>query len=232
VVAFRCEAESSPAIIAGNGAGVVAVHALPLASHDAIAFDIGAEALSAALDAYSSVSGISVICDGSLARGRVSAPIRDTMTPRAALEALLQNTGLSGIFTGAGNAIIVMKPSIAAGINGAAAAGAVVPLGAIHVDAPGGAPLPIGSHGLYAKLMEFEMQRVLSRDARAGGHFEAKLRVWVDATGVVRRLDLVTSTAREPLGQAIVQPFKNIRIGPPPPGLPQPVSIRVAVSGD
>ncbi|MCR9268345.1 MAG: TonB-dependent receptor plug domain-containing protein, partial [Alphaproteobacteria bacterium] len=58
-------------------------------------FDIPAQALADALTLFGQQAAVQVSAHGDLARGRTSSAISGTMTPRAALSALLAGTGLS-----------------------------------------------------------------------------------------------------------------------------------------
>jgi hypothetical protein len=198
-------------------------------------FDIEAQALPAALDAYSMASRVSVLCDGVLARGRISATLRGVRTVREALVDLLKDTGLTAVFTDTRNAIIVLDPSTPPVAFGIAPTDTAVALGAIHVDAPSAALEPHtgavrGSGGFYAYLVQSQLEHALRQNVRVAGHFQMRMRIWVDPAGVVQRSEVVSSTANLPLGESIRHTLENLPIGqPPPPDLLQPVTVRVAV---
>lgn len=197
-----------------------------------IAFDIESTGLQQALDAFSAASGISILCDGALAHGRVSAALQGVMTPQVALTTLLADTGLTATFSSEYTAHILLPGAPMEGAIVPELSDTAMPLGVIHVEAPVTAPGFLRSRGLYARLMQYELQRALRRNSRLiGNRDEAHVRIWVDATGAVERSELVGTTERLPLGRAIARALEDLAVGQPPPvDFPQPVSIRVAVS--
>jgi iron complex outermembrane receptor protein len=70
-------------------------------------FDIRAQSLSAALQAYSEQSGLVVTAPPDLLKGRAAAQVSGEMTPEAALNRLLERSGLSMRRTAGGGIVIV-----------------------------------------------------------------------------------------------------------------------------
>lgn len=192
-------------------------------------YNIQAGSLPTALDDFSAASGVQVLYDGTLASGRVSSPVRGQMNADTALGELLQGTGLAAVFTRDGNVIIVLSPDAVKVLYTPPPATSARELGAIHVDVPKIAL----TGGVYATLVQYELQRVLrSKPDLLVGRYQAQVRIWVDASGVVQRSQLVASNANTRCQEGLIELLKHMSVGqPPPPDLPQPVSIHVAVSG-
>ncbi len=192
-------------------------------------FNIQSAPLPTALDDFSAASGIQVLYDGALANGRVSATVRGVMTADAALAQLLQGTGLSATFTRDRNVIIVLSPDSVKVLYAPAPVTTATELGEIHVDVPRNST----SGGMYATLVQYQLQRALRKKPELlVGNYQAQVRIWVDAAGVVQRSQMVASNANTRFEEALLAALKNMVVGEPPPAdLLQPVSIRVAVSG-
>ncbi|MDC7789430.1 TonB-dependent receptor [Rhodoplanes sp. TEM] len=75
---------------------------------------VPAGALTPALNRLATQTGLQILFDAGLARGKTTAGARGTMTSGAALSAVLAGTGLSARFTGP-NAVTIGGPSVAVG---------------------------------------------------------------------------------------------------------------------
>jgi iron complex outermembrane recepter protein len=79
-------------------------------AQDQRAFDIPAQPLGGALNAFGRQSGLQVTVDSSLAAGVQSQAVAGTMTSAEALDRLLAGTGIAGRFTG-NRTVVLTKPS-------------------------------------------------------------------------------------------------------------------------
>ena len=95
----------------------------------AIAFNIGAQDLGSALNAFADRAGLRLLFPSNLVAGRRSPGIKGTLTPNQALTRLLAGSGLTHRFTSA-NTVTIVDPST---ISASAAAGGL-PAGAIPLD--------------------------------------------------------------------------------------------------
>jgi hypothetical protein len=75
-----------------------------------IAFDIPAQPLAPALDAYSAATGREVFYDGASGMGERSTAVMGTLTPDSALKTLLAGTGLVALRSGAADYTLVVAP--------------------------------------------------------------------------------------------------------------------------
>src|SRR5690348_8933141 len=97
------------------GATATVLAAPPSSGADAgtHAFHISAGPLAEALHQFVAQSGLQVLYDPALAEGHAAARIDSVSTPRAALDALLRNTGLVYEFTDSGTVVIKRAPPAA-----------------------------------------------------------------------------------------------------------------------
>lgn len=100
--------------LAGMAAGLppaaFGAEATPLSAQAgaaAVAFDIPAGPLPAALAIFGERSGLTLLYPAELARGRLGKGVSGTLTPETALSRLLQGSGLTYRFTGAGTVTLV-----------------------------------------------------------------------------------------------------------------------------
>lgn len=167
-----------------------------------IAFDIAAQPLSSALDAFSAVTGLQLVYDGALAQGRRSNAVFGTMSPQEALRGLLAGSGLMPV---RGSDAFTVIPSDAAGPPKQTLAGLMPYLGAMQASlASAFCRLPETRPGSYATTLEF----------------------WIGPSGQILKPHLFGSTdpARD---QAIVRLLGDLSIQHPPPDLPQPIIIAI-----
>jgi hypothetical protein len=179
-----------------------------------ITFKLPALPLAAALDAYSKLTGYAALVDGELAAGRVSAPVRGTYTPREALRRLLVGTGLTARYASE-TAFTLLAEDDARTQGGDRGAP-----GAIATDR---------SPALrrYAGIVQTTLKRALCPSAQTRpGQYRAAMQLWIDKSGVVRRVHLLASTGLKQRDAAIERVLAQLVIDqPPPPALPQPLTL-------
>jgi hypothetical protein len=116
--------------------------ALPSASRQ-FAFDIPAQPLATALEAYSSVTGMETLYDSTVARERRSAAVRGSFTAAHALRALLSGTSLT-VRSIAHDAVTIERPPASV--------------------QPAAGPDPDNStHGSYYSLVQAGLQRAFCK---------------------------------------------------------------------
>jgi hypothetical protein len=189
-------------------------------------FDIAAQNLGDALDLYSRRTGVAVLMDQRYAQ-RQSAAVRGPYAAGAALQVLLEGTGLQSRLSDA-QAVIVYAPA------GAAAIAADVPPVAIlaAADIPG-ATQGGGDHAAYVGRLQHVLLGLLCRAAqtRPGG-YRLALQLYLNRAGVVDRVHLLDSTGLRARDTAIARVVLGMRVGAAPlPSMPQPVSILLLPQG-
>ncbi|PHV50560.1 hypothetical protein CSQ91_05140 [Janthinobacterium sp. BJB301] len=212
-------------VLLGFLATVGPVRAQP-ADGPVLQFDIAAQNLGDALDLYSRRTGIAVLMDQRYAR-RQSAAVRGAHAAGAALQSLLEGTGLQSRLSDA-QAVIVYAPA------GTAGAAADLPQAAVvaAADIPG-ATQGGGDHAVYVSRLQHVLLGLLCRAAqtRPGG-YRLALQLYLNRAGVVDRVHLLDSTGLRARDTAIARVVLGMRVGVAPlPSMPQPVSILLLPQG-
>ena len=175
-----------------------------------IAFDIAAQPLQSALDAYGAATGLEVLYDSRLAAGRRSGGVAGALTPATALQTLLQGTGLRALYAGANAFAVVPAPPVA-----------VPPL-----NAAGNA----AAYRQYFGVIQANIADAFCRQAETvPGAYRLALRFWIGPTGAILRPELLGSTDNAERDAAIAEALRQVTLSPPPPiGMPQPITMVVA----
>ncbi|CAM2767785.1 hypothetical protein [Janthinobacterium lividum] len=208
-------------VLLGFLAAVGPVRAQP-ADGPVLQFDIAAQNLGDALDIYSRRTGIAVLMDQRYAQ-RQSAAVRGAHAAGAALQSLLEGTGLQSRLSDA-QAVIVYAPAGAAELPQAAVVAAA--------DIPG-ATQGGGDHAVYVSRLQHVLLGLLCRAAqtRPGG-YRLALQLYLNRAGVVDRVHLLDSTGLRARDTAIARVVLGMRVGVAPlPSMPQPVSILLLPQG-
>ncbi|WP_219117643.1 hypothetical protein [Janthinobacterium sp. UMAB-56] len=188
-------------------------------------FDIAAQNLGDALDLYSRRTGIAVLMDQRDA-WRQSAAVRGPYAAGAALQALLEGTGLQSRLSDA-QAVIVYAPA------GAATAANSPPAAVVAAADIPGATQGGGDHAAYVSRLQHALLGLLCRAAqtRPGG-YRLALQLYLNRAGVVERVYLLDSTGLRARDTAIARVVLGMRVGAAPlPSMPQPVSILLLPQG-
>ncbi len=174
-------------------------------------FAIPAQELNRALDHYSQASGMAILLDREVAKGRRSAQVNGRFQARQALEQLLAGSGLVALYAG-GDAFTV-KP--APPDNTAQKRE--------RAKAQGGA----GNN--FASALQHALREALCASAiTRPGHYRAALQLWIGPLGAVENGRLLASTGDAQRDRAVLDRVRGMRISQvPPSSLPQPVTVLV-----
>jgi hypothetical protein len=173
-----------------------------------VAFDIPAQSLASALNAYGITTHYEVIYNGQLAVGRQSAAVKGNFTPEAALQLLLEGTGLLPHYMAADAFILVEDDR---------------PLVAVNTAPP---DVVISYYG----RIQASLKRAFCANRRMQpGDYRVALGFRIGPSGVVSRAELLGSTGDHDLDAMIDNTVRGLVIGAPPPqGFAQPVILMVA----
>ena len=180
-----------------------------------IVFDIPAQPLASALDAYSEVTGVVAVYNGNLAVGRQSGRVRGQYTPQTALRLLLSDSGLAAQYTA--RAAFVLVP--------ASAEGAVV-------KSPSAIALTAlarqdAAEQRYSGLVQSGINHSLctGRETRPGD-YRLAMSFRIGPLGKIRNLRLLSSTGDQQRDAAIMDMLRDASVGePPPPSMVQPFTM-------
>lgn len=174
-----------------------------------IHFDIPAQPLGDALEAYARLAGREVLYDGALAAGRHSAVLDGVYRPAEALLLLLQGTGLTAEFKDKRFFVLShVAPSS-------------------HEKA--GHQNPDAVRQTYYGRIQAALRAAFCEgyDVRPG-EYRVAVRLWIDDRGHVSRYERLSSTGRGALDNAVDTALRGLRIGMAPPDMvTQPVTIVV-----
>jgi hypothetical protein len=184
---------------------------------DWVAFDIPAEPLADALNAYGAAAHTQLFVDAELTSGRRSAAVRGRFTLEAALQSLLVGTDLIARPIG-DKGFTLVRPSLRDTGTGelCAARSPISPSVLRFID--------------YSAAVQSAVQaRLCRREETRPGTYRTLIRLWIDGSGAVLRAALLTSTGDEQRDAALSSALQALTVGePPPPGLPQPVTLLLA----
>lgn len=175
------------------------------AKDDRLSFDIPAQSLASALDAYATVTSIETFYDSELARTRRSTAVKGILAPDVALRVLLEGTGLTEVSTGKALAVVA----------------------ATRLTQYGGARL--SEFGSYYNALQVGVARAFCRHAETiPGDYRALIRFSVSSSGELQGLNLLNSTGDLRRDSIIADELRGVSFDAPPPRLPQPVTMVVA----
>jgi hypothetical protein len=175
------------------------------AKDDRLSFDIPAQPLAFALDAYATGTGIETFYDSESARGRRSTAVKGVLAADVALRILLEGTGLTEVSTGNAFAVVAAPSKVRYG----------------------GARLT--EFGSYYSVLQAGVARAFCRHAETvPGDFRAIIRFSVGASGELQDLRLLNSTGDLRRDAIIADELRGVSFDAPPPRLPQPVTMMVA----
>ncbi|MCW5298904.1 hypothetical protein DXT88_12050 [Herbaspirillum lusitanum] len=214
-------AQAAKALGQSLQAGDSAIHAAAADTAEkssSFEFDIPSQSLASALDRYAVITGNPVLFPSKLAAGRSSSAVRGRLEAGAALELLLQGTGLAAeqLHEGGLNTFALKQLSAADVVEATARAEAKR-----HVSER------------YDALVQARVWEALCKDAHtAPGSYRALLRFRIDAQGRIRQPRLVSSTGDARRDSMLTDTLANVGIGQPPPAdLMQPLTMLMLPQG-
>ncbi|WP_460952805.1 secretin and TonB N-terminal domain-containing protein [Pseudomonas marginalis] len=175
-----------------------------------LSLNLAAQDLEHALQAYSRATGMAVLVDRELTRGRRSIAVRGRFTAQEALAMLLTGSGLMARYARS-DAFTLQLPDVSPPppTQGTAAR---------HIAR---------INTSYATALQHAIEASLCRSplTRPGG-FRALVQVWVNPDGMIAHSRLVSSTGDEQRDEALVRSLATTRVErPAPSSLRQPVTL-------
>ncbi|TFH81057.1 STN domain-containing protein [Pseudomonas kribbensis] len=171
---------------------------------------IPAQELARALDQFSRATGMAVLVDSQLSRGRRSLAVDGEFTAAEALRRMLGGSGLMAKYS-RDDAFTLQVAQVE------------------DVPLPAEKPIPasVAVNRSYATAVQAAIERNLCRSPLTRpGSFRAVLQLWIGRDGVVQHNRLVTTTGDVRRDAALVDSFHTLKIDRPTPGaLRQPVTL-------
>jgi hypothetical protein len=198
----------------------------PSVSAGTFHFELPAEPLADALDAYGHMTRQSVMAQTSLLAGRSSPALSGDYSAHDALQRLLAGTGLQASYTDTDEAVIV---PLSTGESQQQAVSSPSTIAAADIDGV----MDDGDFRSYAAMVQTRLTDALcaSPQTRPGTYrLVAQLRI--GATGSVMASKLVASTGLPMRDAAIERAIQALMLdSAPPPGLPEPLTILLRPQG-
>ncbi|RDS81717.1 TonB-dependent outer membrane receptor [Dyella monticola] len=182
---------------------------------DMIAFDIPPQSLLTALRSYSEITGQAVLVDNGLAAGRRSAGAHGHYSKTEALQQLLAGTGLVASYS-SDQAFTLKLAEPGQTVVGTEQERTQV-LGTGDIEAV---------IERYAGKIQNPIEAALCQsDETRPGTYRLALQVWITASGRVERTALLGVMNNPSLAARVQRTLDALRLDPPPPGLPQPLTL-------
>ncbi len=182
----------------------------PLPATMRMTLHIPAQELARALEQFSRATGMAVLVDSQLSRGRRSLAVEGEFTAAEALRRMLGGSGLMAKYS-RDDAFTLQVAQVE------------------DVPMPAEKPTPASAavNRNYATAVQAAIERNLCRSPLTRpGSFRAVLQLWIGRDGVVQHNRLVTTTGDVRRDAALVDSFHTLRIDRPTPGaLRQPVTL-------
>lgn len=181
-----------------------------IAESPLLLLDLPAQDLEHALQAYSRATGMAVLVDRELTRGRRSIGVRGRYTAQEALAMLLTGSGLMARYA-RNDAFTLQRPDVEQ---------APAPRG---LSARNAARL----NSSYAAALQQAIEASLCRTPLTRpGTYRALVQVWVNPQGLIEHSRLVSSTGDTQRDEALVRGLGSARVErPAPSSLRQPVTL-------
>ena len=178
-------------------------------------FDIPAQPVASALDAYSAATGVVAAYDSRLSIERRSSAVRGHFRPDGALLKLLEGSGLAAQFTTETAFILIPQPQRTA------------PLRTPTSIAQAFLPLQEPAVQRYAGLLQAGVNGALCAQERTRpGDYRLAISFWIGAAGQVTRVRLLDTTGDPERDAAIADTLHGVSIPLPlPPRAPQPFTM-------
>ncbi|WP_429610578.1 hypothetical protein [Variovorax sp. W2I14] len=182
----------------------------PQAADQPLEFDIPALALGDALKRYAALTRQPALFRSEMLLELTSSAVHGLYAPDAALELLLEGTGLVAekVHTGSGVTLALKPVGLAAATPRAAS---------------------LGNLSGYPSLVQAQVWEALCDDARTRpGTYRSLLRLEVDRTGQVRRPRLLGPSGDASRDAALLKVLQGVHLAHvPPPDLPQPLTLLI-----
>jgi hypothetical protein len=178
-------------------------------SSRSISFDIPAQPLDQALNAFSTTSGLQIFYENSLTTGHRSTAVKGEFERLMALEILMSGSGLTARVI-ADDTVSVGKPVSADP----------------DTDGRPNRRSELAYLPYYGVLQAGAMKALCGSTETAPGTYHIVLQYWIDRTGKIAYSKLISSSGNDERDAAIVKSVQDLAL-PPPGNLPQPVTMAI-----
>jgi hypothetical protein len=196
-----------------------------------LAFDIPAQSLATALQAYSEVSGVHVMYESDSSIGRRSSAVKGEFTREEALRILLGDDDLIVRYARA-DSVVLLNPAQAHRDEPPEAlrASADIALDTLHVGKAQNEP-DRGALADYISVIQQDVQQALRKRGRStSGSYRVGVELWVDPSRTIRKTEVFQSTGDRDRDVAVAEALQGVIIRQAAPAnTPQPVRVMIVV---
>jgi hypothetical protein len=196
-----------------------------------VKFDIPAQPLIDALQAYSKQTGVQVMFETASATGQRSQPVKGEFMPAAALRVLLAETDLKVHYSRA--SAVTLAPASAPSPDDPPVhpwASADMVLQTLRVS---GADESANHNRLaeYVGSVQSDIQNALERVGKTRrGEYRVAVKMWIDSSRVVQRAELEGSTGDRERDSSVVGALRGLLLTrQAPPNTPQPIRFMISM---
>jgi hypothetical protein len=202
----------------------------PRSVREPLSFRIPSQPLASALQAYSQTTGIEVLYESAIADGLQSTEVEGVYAPKLALGILLTNTDLLVHYIRS-DAITLSLPSVGTYDLPPMSPLADVDLALDTLRVADGQRPDAGRLREFSESVQTDIERALRSDSRTKtGNYRANLKLWVDSSRVVSRVELAQSTGDIDRDASIATILQGLMLrSGPPANTPQPVRVAILV---
>jgi TonB family protein len=185
-------------------AGFIVTFARIAVAEDHIAFNIPAQALDQALDAFGTASGSQIFYEAALTAGHKSTELKGTFDRETGLRILLSASGLTDRSIAA-NTITIVQLNDTDGLRQAKRAAFS-----------------------YYGFIQTGTMKALCRDARTvPGTYRVTMQYWIDPSGHIAQLRLIGSSGDQERDDAIIRVMRTATFQAPMRNIPQPITLAI-----
>ncbi|WP_083742242.1 secretin and TonB N-terminal domain-containing protein [Bradyrhizobium mercantei] len=195
-----------------------------------IQFNIPAQQLAGALQAYGERTGVQVLYESNSATGRKSTSVEGSLTPEDALNLLLTGTDLKVQYIRP-DAITLASRSVRADRPPASPlATADLSLGTLQVRATSDSS-DTGALRDYSESLQLDIQKALQKNIGSrGGSYQLVVDLWIDPSRTIQRTQLLRSTGDQRRDAAVTAALQGLTVSrTTPANASQPVRIAIRV---
>ncbi len=203
----------------------------PAGNFAPVKFDIPAQSLIDALQAYSRQTGVQVMFETASAAGYRSASVEGELMPEVALRKLLADTDLRIRYSR--TSAVTLAPASAPNPDEPPArplAAADLALDTLRVS---GTPEPSdrGRLGEYIGVVQADIQSALKKVAKTRrGDYRVAVRLWIDPSRTIQRAELDGSTGDRDRDSSIASALQGLVLSQQAPAnTPQPLRFMIAI---
>ncbi|WP_429028003.1 secretin and TonB N-terminal domain-containing protein [Bradyrhizobium sp. I1.14.4] len=218
------------ALLIGSICAVAAQQRETVTASAPIEFNIPAQQLAGALQAYGERTGVQVLYESNSATGRKSTSVEGSLTPEDALNLLLTGTDLKVRYIRPDAITLASRSARADRPPPTPLATADLSLGTLQVRATSDGN-DTGVLRDYSESLQLDIQKALQKNiGPRGGSYQLVVDLWIDPARTIQRTQLLRSTGDQRRDAAVTAALQGLTVSrTTPANASQPVRIAIRV---